>query len=274
MRSFFTAFLKESVHRYSSVNIDLTPAFIAVLVFGVVWLLYRQRSVTLTEGKKLIGYELLIFLITYSMLLFAHLTMFYHETAYLESSKMIEQMTRYSSPANLGLLMLSIALLLRHGKEKGFPKKASMAAICVLIVCCSGWGVVVDGFIPGHDRLDPQRQQLREDIFNEYKPFIEAVGSISADDPCGRILLCEEGEGFGSKLPIIGYLVSPRSMMGVELNDGLSGKDVLLLAKNGHCGYLYITEGSDLQKKELTAALGLDREFQWGRLYHITDPLK
>ncbi len=62
--------------------------------------------------------------------------------------------------------------------------------------------------------------------------------------------------------------------MGVELNDGLSGKDVLLLAKNGHCGYLYITEGSDLQKKELTAALGLDREFQWGRLYHITDPLK
>ena len=123
LRSFFTAFLKESVHRYSSVNIDLTPAFIAVLVFGVVWLLYRQRSVTLTEGKKLIGYELLIFLITYSMLLFAHLTMFYHETAYLESSKMIEQMTRYSSPANLGLLMLSVALLLRHGKEKGFPKK-------------------------------------------------------------------------------------------------------------------------------------------------------
>ena len=244
LSSFLKAFFTESVHLGATALPGLTPFFTVLLILGSFALLGRAGLLNPKECRKLLIYAAAVLGFTYLMLLTAHLTIFYEETAYLEPAKMAEQMTRYSSPATLGLLMLAGTVLTRKRRLKNiFPSPTLLKAVAVfLILAGTCWGTVMDGFIAGHDRLNESRITLREQRLAEYGTYIAAASAISVDDPRARVLLCTAtAEDFELKAPVIAYAVSPISMMALSLPSGDNAATVIASLQTAHAGYLYVT---------------------------------
>lgn len=111
--SFFEAFLKWPLNRYSQGLINLSPlALILLMTAGFVLLgvfkkISKQDSIYLAVICPAMG------LVITGILLVSHLTIFATEDQYLEPFAMVSSIERYGAPFGIGMLMLLIYLLLQ-----------------------------------------------------------------------------------------------------------------------------------------------------------------
>lgn len=111
--SFFEAFLKWPLNRYSQGLINLSPlALILLMTAGFVLLgvfkkISKQDSIYLAVICPAMG------LVITGILLVSHLTIFATEDQYLEPFAMVSSIERYGAPFGIGMLMLLIYLILQ-----------------------------------------------------------------------------------------------------------------------------------------------------------------
>lgn len=111
--SFFEAFLKWPLNRYSQGLINLSPlALILLMTAGFVLLgvfkkISKQDSIYLAVICPAMG------LVITGILLVSHLTIFATEDQYLEPFAMVSSIERYGAPFGIGMLMLLFYLLLQ-----------------------------------------------------------------------------------------------------------------------------------------------------------------
>lgn len=276
IKSYAKAFLFFPIHRESTPAVDLSPAALALLLLGAGVLLWRFGFVPGKKLGRLMGFMALTLFGIYAVLTVGQLTMFYPETQYLEPLNAVTLMTRYCSPANIGLLLLLASLAAGGGTEGESalpePRRLAAWAVCgAVLFSCGPYNDLYRRFID--DPLDPQRVEKRESFAAAYAPFLEAVRAVPLDREGARVLLGVYGMGFN---PIVVNEAAPVGFRAAILTED-GGADFAALQTalaGGHESYLYLT-GCTPALAELLSACTDGGAFRPGVLYTVAsaDPL-
>lgn len=269
--SYIRAFVFSPIHREKTWAVDLSPLALLLLLFLAALVLCKIGCVPRGNAKPLIGFMALTVVVMYTMMGIGQLTMFYDETQYLEPANALTLMTRYCSPASIGLLMLlfSFASCKAEGAEGKLPS-ARQAVCCAvsgaLILSCGAYAEMGRRFI--HDPLDEQRMEKRGYFSMVYGDFLDAIAEIPVNGETSRVLL---GIYETEMNPIVVNEASPVSFVSVSLS-GDAETDLSRLAREAersHAGYLYLNGAGD----ELIDALSerMRESFELRRLYKLAE---
>lgn len=276
IKSYAKAFLFFPIHRETTAAIDLSPAALAVLLLAGAALLWRFGFVSKKKLGRLMGFMVLTLLGIYTILTVGQLTMFYPEIQYLEPLNAVTLMTRYCSPANIGLLLLLASLAAGGGTEgeSALPELRRLAAWAVcgaVLFSCGPYNDLYRRFI--YDPLDSQRIEKRQEFRTAYAPFLDAVKDVPLDREGARVLLGVYGMSFN---PIVINEAAPVGFRAAILTED-GGADFTALQTalaGGHESYLYLT-GCTPALAELLSACTDGGAFRPGVLYSVAsaDPL-
>lgn len=276
LKSYAKAFLLQPIHREYTWAIDLSPAALAaVLLVGAV-LLWKFGFVPRKKLGRLMGFLAATLGVAYTVLIVGQLTMFYPETQYLEPLNAVTLMTRYCSPANMGLLLLLVSLAAGRaaGAEPAPPERRRLAAfgLCAAaLLACGPYGDLYRRFIS--DPLDPQRIEKRQEYADAYAPFLAAVEGLPLGREGDRVLLGVYQMYFN---PIVINEAAPVAFRATVLSgDGEADLAALTAAlAGGHEGYLYLTGCSDELAERLSQCTS--GGFRPGTLYTVdsVEPLR
>lgn len=272
LTSYARAFLITPIHREWTFAIDLTPAALILIMFVAVIFLWKFGFIPKKKIGRLIVYMVLTFGIIYAVMIVGQMTMFYHETQYLEPVKAVTLMTRYCAPANMGLLILIISFAsgkaTGEGQEPVLPetRKGLVAAVLAgaLALSAGAYDEMAQRFI--HDPLDESRIQLRAKFTTLYSEFLTQIEAVPWEEANSRVLLCVYETETN---PIVINAASPVSFLRTNLR---GDSDDLLRIMNalqaGHERFLYVKDCTE----ELAAVLSdhvADGEFEVETLYEI-----
>lgn len=270
--SYAKAFLCTPIHRESTPALDIPPVVLVLILFAAALLLWKFGFVPKKKGGRLLVFMAVTLVIIYLVVVVGQFTMFYTETGYLEPVKAVTLMTRYCSPAHIGLLMLLCTFVSGQATESapeaalvGRRRTVALAAAAAVILSCGAYYEMYRRFL--YDYLDPQRIELRESYCEQYSDFLSAVEGLPLDEPGTRVLLCI----YQSKMnPIVINEASPISFCHLVLTgDGEADLAAILeeLERTGS-GYLYVDACSGELAEALSAAAGGPVEADV--LYHVT----
>lgn len=244
IQAYGKAFLFEPVHRRTWDLLSLTPFFCIVVLVAALIFFRWIRVLSRRQFRKVIIFFLLVNLLIYSMLLWAHLTIFSGETQYLKPENMLTQMTRYSFPLNIAEMMMLFALawapMSGRRTKPVYVERRSLVArtmLTVLILIFAGYGTMANCFIPGHDPLDADRLQQRYRTEHQYAALIHQSQSLPVKGTHQRILVVSMEE-FVS--PIVSFNVSPISMQDISYYGNITKKRVLDDMKACGASCLYV----------------------------------
>lgn len=269
--SYIRAFVFSPIHREKTWAIDLSPLMLLAILFLAAFALWKVGCVPKDKIKSLVVFMVLTTAVLYAVLGIGQLTMFYEETQYLEPANALTLMTRYCSPASIGLLMLlfSFSSGRAEGADANLPS-ARQAVCCavssVLILSCGAYVEMGKRFI--YDSLDQQRIELRGEYCALYEDFLEKIADIPIREESSRVLL---GHYETYMNPIVVNEASPVSFVSVYLSGSAeSGLSALIQeAERSHSGYLYLNGASD----ELIVALSeyINEPFMVRQLYKTAE---
>ena len=269
--SYIRAFISSPIHREKTWAVDLSPLALLLLLFLAAFALCRAGCVPKGNLKPLAGFMALTVVVMYAMMGVGQLTMFYDETQYLEPANALTLMTRYCSPASIGLLMLlfSFASCGAEGADVNLPpvrRGVCCALSGILILSCGAYAEMGRRFI--HDPLDEQRMERRGYFSLMYGDFLDAVADIPINGETSRVLL---GIYETEMNPIVVNEASPVSFVSVSLSGDVE-TDLSRLAQEAersHAGYLYLNGAGD----DLVDALSerMNEPFELRRLYKLAE---
>lgn len=271
LASYAKAFLVTPIHRESTPALDIPPAALVLLLFAGALLLWRLGFVPKKKGGRLLVFMAVTLAVIYLVVLVGQFTMFYTETGYLEPVKALTLMTRYCSPAHMGLLMLLCTFVSGQAADSapeaslGRRRAAALAVTAAVILSCGAYYEMYRRFV--YDELDAQRIELRESYRQRYSGFLSAVEGLPLDEPDTRVLLCIYQTSMN---PIVINEASPVSFCHLILTgDGEADLAAILaeLERTGS-GYLYVDGCGDGLAEALSAAAG--GPVETGVLYRVT----
>lgn len=270
--SYAKAFLLTPIHRESTPVLDISPAVLVVILFAAAILLWKLGFTPKGKTGRLMVFMAVTLLVIYLVMGIGQMTMFYTETKYLDPVNAVTLLTRYCSPAHIGLLMLLLSFA--SGQAEGCEpvritngrRAAAFGVAVVIILSCGAYTEMYRRF--RFDELDAQRIEKRALYTERYAPFLEAAKAVSLEEERGRILLCI-GESYMN--PIVINAASPVSFWAVPLTgDGETDLNAILSElENTHAGYLYLDACGTELEKHLTAMTG--QRVETGVLYRIVD---
>lgn len=270
--SYGKAFLLTPIHRESTPVIDLSPFVLVLILFAAAILLWKLGFVPRKKGGRLLIFMGVTLLVIYIIMGVGQMTMFYNETQYLKPVSAVTLLTRYCSPAHIGLLMLLFSMAGGQAGEGDPPRIANSRRItafvvaAVIVLSCGAYTEMYRRF--RYDELDAQRVEKREDFCTRYADFLEASKAVPLDEERGRVLLCIYQSIMN---PIVINEASPVSFCHVTLT-GNGEEDLSMILGNlrrAHAGYLYVDACSEETAAALTAAAGITVETDV--LYRIVD---
>lgn len=269
--SYVRAFISSPIHREKTWAIDLSPLALLILLFLSVFVLWKVGCVPRGNVKSLAGFMILTTAVMYTMMGIGQLTMFYDETQYLEPANALTLMTRYCSPASIGLLMLlfSFASCGAEGADVNLPSTKQVvccAASGIFILSCGAYAEMGKRFI--YDPLDEQRIEKRGYFRVMYEDFLDTVAEIPVNGGTSRVLL---GTYETEMNPIVVNEASPVSFVSVSLSGDVE-TDLPRLAQEAersHAGYLYLNGASDALIDALSERM--DEPFELRRLYKLAE---
>lgn len=265
IKSYARAFSFSPIHREDTSFIDLTYAQLLILLLAAFILLLIFGFIPKKKWAGLLSFSLIMLLVIYAVVFIGQLTMFYEETKYLEPANAAILFGRYSSPAHLGLLMITLGLFSCE-KEKGYVlEKRRFVAIVIsaaIVLCTGAYSEMKRGFV--FDPLDAQRIEQRNSIETEYQDFLEAIKNIPLDTEDARVLLAVY---YTYVNPIIVNAASPVSLQAVALPEDLDLAISTLKSDihSLHCGYVYVNSASEEFIKAMSSYVGF--EFKINTLY-------
>ncbi len=188
--SYIRAFFLEALHREFTPALDLSTAlFLACLILFAL-LLRRRGAVEKGQLRRLLLFMGAALLTIYLIVAAGQMTMFYSETQYLEPLRAVTLMSRYASPAQVGLMMLLFALSGREpdagsrGGSRAFT--AAVLAGC-FILSAGAYTQMWRRFV--RDDLDPQREETRSRWVNQYRDFLDRIGTVPYKEADAAVLL-------------------------------------------------------------------------------------
>ena len=268
--SYLRAFFFAPIHRESTWAIDLSPAVLILILFAGAIALWKFGFFPKRKLGRLLGFMGLTLVPIYLILFIGHLTMFYHESQYLEPIASVTLMTRYCAPANMGLLILLVTLAVRQAPhlDRLPPKRRTVAlALCAaLIFPCAAYTEIGRRFI--YDPLDAQRIQFRQGFRDTYADFLTAIQEIPLREAPGRVLL---GVYNTPTNPIVINETAPVSFLPVYIYDYAEGdlRSIQAALDEGHERYFYLMGCSNRLKNMLSDYTTDGSEFQSGVLYVV-----
>ena len=269
--SYIRAFISLPVHREKTWAIDPSPLMLFAILFLAAFALWRAGCVPKNKIRSLLVFMVLTTVVLYAMLGAGQLTMFYYETQYLEPANALTLMTRYCSPAGIGLLMLLVSFSSgrAEGAEVALPS-ARQTVCCavsgVLILSCGAYAEMGRCFI--FDPLNEQRLEKRGYFSALYQEFLADIADIPIHEESSRVLL---GIYETDMNPILVNEASPVSFVSVSLSGDVENDLSALIqeARRSHSGYFYLNGADD----GLTAALSeyVGGPFMLRRLYKAAE---
>lgn len=256
IKSYIKAFLFESVHRARTWAVDLTPALVMLLVFGVFLMFYRVRWLSRGQFLRLAGFALGVYGLTYCILLCSHLTIFYNESQYLQTANMLTQMTRYGAPMNLGFLLLGAAVCMERLElppQKGAYARAVLPGLAALtVLLCAGYSTMADCLIAGHDPLNPQRLEKRALFLDSYGDFLEEIAQVPLDGEGQRVLLLYSSAEYN---PIVTFFASPVSVQTARYYEGMAPETLWSIVDRAGASWVYVQDGTEAELALLDSIL-------------------
>ncbi len=243
LESYFKAFFVTPIHREWTFGVDLTP-FGLILLIAVFWVLLAVFGFA-PKGKlgRAVTFSAIVFTVIYTFVTVGQLTLFYTETGYTDPVKAVTLMSRYSDPANVGLLMLVLSFASRGGEERCTVRSAvACALVAALIISSSAYCEIYRRFV--YDELDAQRTFLRREYESEYADFAQACEAVPLDEASARVMLVLRGSTMS---PIVTNMVSPVSFAYVSLKGEATVDYERLIRRieESYSGYVYFMDCSD-----------------------------
>ncbi len=241
LKSYWEAFWTTPIHREHTFAIDLSPALLILLLFVSAVLLWKIGFVPHHKLVRLVAFLAACIFLIYSVLIIGQLTMFYTEEKYLDPVNAVTLMTRYCSPANMGLLIL--ITIFSSGQAAGqdkpsLPSRRVIAYIAMwaIIISCGAYSEMGRRFI--FDPLDESRLEKREMFETMYGGFLSGIQQIPLGETGGRVLLLLYKTDFNA---IVTNAASPISFQPLVLTGDVQ-KDKALVSDalaQGQMKYLY-----------------------------------
>ncbi len=241
LRSYWEAFWTAPIHREHTFTIDLSPALLILILFVSAVALWKLGSVPRHKLLRLIVFLTVCIFSIYSVLIIGQLTVFYTEEKYLEPMNAVTLMTRYCSPANMGLLILMTVFASGRAADQDGPlpprrRVIAYIAAGAIIFSCGAYVEMGRRFI--YDPLDESRLEKREMFETLYSGFLSDIQQIPLNEKSGRILLLLYKTEFNA---IVTNAASPISFQPLILT-GDAQKDEALVTDaltQGQMRYLY-----------------------------------
>jgi len=270
LRSYWEAFWHTPIHREHTSAVDLSPALLILLLFAAAVVLWKTGFVPHNKLTRLIVFMAVCIFLISGILIIGQLTMFYPEQQYLDPMNAVTLMTRYCSPANMGLLILITVFAGGQAADRDkpvLPRKRVIAYIAVgaVIFSCGAYAELGRRFI--YDPLDGSRLEKREMFETVYSGFLSDIHQIPLDEMDGRVLLLLYGAEFS---PIVTNAASPISLQPLTLTgDALRDEALITDAlAQGQIRYLYGIEVYDELSNILNGYVS-DGVFQPDRLQRL-----
>ena len=259
--SYAKAFFCMPIHKEHSLAIDLSPFALLVFFFFFAFFLGRLGLVPKGKLRCLLLFMAITELIIYSVVVIGQLTMFYYEQQYLDPTRAVILMTRYCSPANIGILMLlsgfaagnAAGVIPSRCQPSFLSRVVPSLLVAALLLSCTSYKDIYRRFC--HDELDPQRIELRASYESQFRSFVQRIQGFPLDQPSVRVMLVTRETEAN---PIVINRASPISIDWLVLT-GDTGYDLSELTGYGqihHVSYLYIQESGEEFLQNLAPYLG------------------
>lgn len=273
IKSYIKAFLVTPIHRETTLALNLSPAMLVLILFVGAALLGIYGFVPRKKRARLFVFMSVCLIVIYLVLFVGQMTMFYTEDQYLNPISAVTLMTRYCSPAHMGLLILLITFASGKatGAEPAPPSGRQLTAAVAagaVVFSCAAYKEMGRRFV--YDELDASRVEKRADFANRYSDFLDEIKQVPYQQAGSRVLLCLYNVEFN---PIVINEASPVSFINISLPDdpqqALAMIDESL--QSGHEGYLYLKGCPDGLAELLTARIQDGSSFVENQLYEILD---
>lgn len=254
IRAFVKALLLEPVHRERTLAVDLTPAAVFLAVMGLVLLIYGSGRLDRQGFRKLLVFVPCMYGLTFLILLVSHLTIFYSESQYLESSNMLTQMTRYGGPMSIGMLMWAFAACAGGPETEKAPQWGAWVSgvMAAFVLLCAGYPILGDCFIEGHDDLDPQRYEIRDNLKTAYAALCQELEKVPLKGANRRVLVLVHT---AETSPFVTFFASPVSVDFISYDETVDAAAIYDAAERRGAAWIFVQDGEGPALEALEAAL-------------------
>ncbi len=266
-RAFLEAFVMWPLHRGRTPAIDLSPLALFVLLFVLIFLLWKFRALEKRPALYLSGFLALTGVVFYSMNLISHLTIFAVETQYLEPFGMVSSIERYGAPFAIGGLYLLAFLAART--ERGRAGALACMIFVLLTADYEGAFRALWGYRAGIQEIVSQREEIIDDAGRQ---FLAAAVDAPGERISGRVLYLRDlSDVSWVRNTYLGFEASPVSVMYGNLDASREDFQAVENAiRDAHAEFLYVDE-LEGEGEKLFAPFTDGESFEWSRLYQVRE---
>lgn len=260
--SFIDGLIYLPIHRKQTIAADLTVMGV-LLILAVVIFLFRKGSILgKKEGSTLSLFLLITGLLTYGMILAAHLTVFAGETQYLKGESMVASIERYGAPFTLGTLYLLWGVLMKRRLSL-----QSYLFAMLFVFACTSYSEAYHALWGYRESRQADRLYRESMVDEQAEIFLEKTDDLWKPEGT-RILYLRDGENpHWVRDTYISFEGAPVGVVYADLFPGqMDFLQIQQMIKDSHAAYLY----ADWQEKSAEDLFEAFTDgFTYQRVYRI-----
>ncbi len=267
---FFEGFWLLPMHADHNITIDLSTGAAVVLIFLLVFVLFKKGILERKEFRKLLVFLAISGALAYGIVFAAHITIFQTEDQYLDAYAMAVSISRYCAPFALGSLYLVMGIMLdRAGTSSAVVKCGAALSVCLLLIFLTADYSGVYRYLVGYRDSVSENEKYVSDMVGEDGRLI--VESVSDEEYWGkRVLVLRDGHTYyWVHNTYISKEASPTALVYDGFLTEQDTKDTILQKlKDSHAKYFYVEDNEGISYELFSQVLG-DEKFEPGKVYKI-----